>query len=195
MMLMDRTRKIPANSIVTRLVIFFVATLVLGCGERDRCEPPFDARMGLLGILSEGPIEAGKDFGITVVIYASSVAELEDVDIVVVLPPELEIKTVVQPKDGPKVVQTGNTLRWETALKPSFYRSLMGLPISNEFTLWLNSTKNWKEWSRPIELNFSLNYSGECRNYQNGHYSETIIWSHQVSTDTGWIGPDNKSYK
>ncbi len=185
---MERTRKIVVHSIIARFFAVFVAILIFSC-DRDQCKPPFSAGgRGLLGVLDEGPIEANKAFGITVGIDASSVANLKDVDIVLALPPELEIETIVQPKDGPKVVQTGNVVRWRTDFKPSLINSIIGLPASTEYTLWLKSRTDWKEWSHPVKIDVSLNFSSsrECPNYPGGIYSKTITWSHEGYKDPDW---------
>lgn len=170
------------------LLILFVAVLALGCGDRDRCEPPFSGGMGTSGILPEGPIDAGKTFGIVVVTDASYVAELQDVDIVITLPPELEIETIVQPKDGHRVTQTGNTLRWKGDIKASFCRSLMGLPTKNEIRVWLKSRTDWKQWSHPVEIDMSLWFTsnGECRNYHDGYYKSKTTWSHKGYHYSDW---------
>jgi hypothetical protein len=185
---MGRTRTIALRSLVKCWLIFFVIVLVLGCGDRDRCEPPFSGGMGTSGILPEGPVEAGKTFGMVVVIYASYVAEIQDAEIVVALPPELEIDAIVQPKNGPKVEQAGNTLRWKGDIKPSFYRSLMGLPKEYEFTLWLKSRTDWKQWRHPVEIDMSLYFTsnGECRNFPDGYYRKKLTWSYEGYNYPDW---------
>lgn len=168
-----------------RLLIGFLTAflfITVSC-ELDQCDPPFSVGSGLSGVLDQGPVKAGKDFGFVIGMFATSVTNLDDVEIIVAFPNEIEVESITQPKGGPDVIRHNQTIKWTGRRKQTFFGSLFERQWQEHFTVWLKSKTDWEKWSKPITMHISLDFKvegrRECSNYPNGFYSKTITWSHE----------------
>lgn len=162
--------------------LLFIAATQASC-DRDACENPFLGGFSLSGEAPIEPVSAGKRLGLHVNLATTSAASLEDAEVAITLPPEVEVVGGVgtQPNERPVEAVPGR-LVWRPGKVPS--RSDRGLFIS------IVSKSDWKLWKAPIQVDMSVNFhntwGGKCRNWPDGRYRMTGSWSVEGHKEGEW---------
>lgn len=159
-----------ALGVIAAFILFFVCIFVtLSCLPvgQDDTSPVISPGIGG-STTKEGPINAGQSFIMTLGAYTGYT--LEDVEIMIDLPPEI-------------IIEEGNPV-WKGRVKAGTWYSSKQKTL---FDLVLQSKTDWTKWSRPVKvyISFQAIASGRYQRWT-GHYRKTVTWSHEGFNDPIW---------